>query len=76
MDVGINGTAKVGKLKTLLKGERQKNTLCQKDLRRQIGIFKELVKNDAEPKPSKLLNGKLKKYKKPKNWSNQLLIQL
>ena len=59
MDVGVQGTARVGTIKTTLRGARQKNTLAMNNLRRQIGIFLELV-HDADPsKPSKLVNNKL-----------------
>ena len=61
MDIGVNGTAKVGKLKTQLKGFGQKNTLCQTDLRRKLSVFKEIIGGATKPDPSNLLNEKLRK---------------
>ena len=59
MDVGVIGTSKIGGIKTTLKGARQKNTLAMTNLKRQIGIFLEMV-HDADPsKQSKLITNKL-----------------
>ena len=59
IEVGIQGTAKVVELKTVLKGVRQRTTLAVKNLNRKIGIFKDCISSD-EQKPSGFLNAKLK----------------
>ena len=57
--MGDQGTARVGKIKTTLRGSRQKSTLAMNNLRRQIGIFLELVHDTDPSKPSKLVHSKL-----------------
>ena len=68
ISLGAHGTTKIVGLKTKLKGDRQKNTICQNDLKWQIGFFKDMEANlrdsGADLKPSKILNEKLDRIQK------------